>query len=140
MNRNTKNLLILGFTILTCLSFKTFKMSQRAAGDGKSYRFYENKSYQVLDTVSFYLYSRYQNTDKPKGEGMIKKWAYFFSKDALTPIELLTIDNLRKVFPDNHSFYYEIDAHFRNDQELMGFDNYLKCYKIKYLYNLSINK
>jgi hypothetical protein len=138
MKKKITTVAVLSAVMLISLSFKSHMDYHQQNGDIKNYRVYENKSYQILDTVAFYLYSRYQNTDKPKGEALIKKWAYFFSRDAGSPIELLTVDNLMRAFPNNHPFHYAIEAHFRNDQELIGYDNYLKCYKLKYLYNRSL--
>jgi hypothetical protein len=138
MKKKLTTVAVLSTIMLISLSFKSHKDDHQQNGDIKNYRIYENKSYQILDTVAFYLYARYQNRDKPKGEGLVKEWAYFFSRDAGSPVEPLTADNLKGAFPENHPFHYAIDAHFRNDQELIGYDNYLKCYKLKYLYNWSL--
>ena len=138
MKKKITTVAVLSAIMLISLSFKSNKVYHQQNGDNKIYRMYENKSYQILDTTAFYLYYRYGNMDKPKGEALIKKAEYFFSRDAGSPIELLTADNLKRAFPENHPFHYAIDAHFRNDQELIGYDNYLKCYKLKYLYNRSL--
>ncbi|HEV3222778.1 MAG TPA: hypothetical protein VGZ90_07865 [Puia sp.] len=106
--------------------------------DSKIYRFFGKGEYQILDTSDFYIYYRYEQVEKVKGKGLVKTDEYFFSKNAESPIQLLTIENLKKAFPDNLPFHYAIDAHFRNDQELIAYDSYFKGYKLKYLYNQSL--
>jgi hypothetical protein len=138
MKKKIMPLFFMAAMMLLSVAFKTADTKGVQQKDGKYYRSYENKAYEILDTASFYLYYRYQYKDKPKGEGMIKTGVYFFSKDAAGPIELLTLANLKKAYPDNHAFHYAMDAQFRNDQELAAYDPYAKCYKIKYVYSQSL--
>jgi|SRR5450432_1387891 hypothetical protein len=134
MKRKITTLSVLTVLTLIFVSFKTHNANRNQAIVKKNYRVYDNKSYQILDTAAFYLYDRYGNEDKPKGEGLIKKTEYYFSRDAASPIELLTKDNLKGTFRDNLPFHYAIDAEFRNDQELIAYDTYCRCYKLKYIY------
>jgi hypothetical protein len=106
--------------------------------DGKIYRLYGKGEYQVLDTAYFCLYYRYEQVEKLKGKSLEKTDEYFFSRNAESPIQLLTAENLKKTFPDNLAFHYAIDAHFRSDQDLIAYDPYYKGYKLKYLYNQSL--
>ena len=64
---------------------------------------------------------------------------YYFSKDSNSDIRLLTIENLKRAYPENHRFHYDIDAHFRFDRELMEYDPYTQMYKLKYLYMRSLH-
>ena len=93
---------------------------------------------RVLDTAYFYLYYRYEQVEKLKGKSLIKTDEYFFSKNSESPIQLLTVENLKRAFPDNLPFNYAIDALFRNDQDLIAYDPYYKGYKLKYLYTQSL--
>jgi hypothetical protein len=102
-----------------------------------SYRFFHAASYRILDTAGFYLYYRYEQEEHLKGKELVKKDNYFFSKNALAPIEPLTIENLKNVFPGDHRFHYLLDQQFRRDDELMAYDSYGKMYKVKYVYRLS---
>jgi hypothetical protein len=106
--------------------------------DGKMYRFFGNGEYQILDTAYFYLYYRYEQVEKLKGKSLVKTDEYFFSRNAESPIQLLTAENLKRAFPDNLSFHYAIDAEFKRDQDLIGYDTYYKGYKLKYIYNQSL--
>jgi hypothetical protein len=101
----------------------------------KNYRFYQLSSYQILDTAGFFIYYQYQQEEINKGKEPVKKDEYFFSTTSNGPIKLLTIDNLKNAFPGNAKFHYALDETFRSDKELIAYDNFRSCYKIKYLYN-----
>jgi hypothetical protein len=116
----------------------SFTRSDIQSGPKAGIRIFEKNAYQILDTADFFIYYRYEQVEKIKGKALLKTDEYFFSKDGGSDILLLTIENLKKAYPDNHAFHYALDAHFRNDQELITYDTYGKCYKIKYLYNRSL--
>ena len=119
-------------------SFDKYKTYGYQNCDNEIYRFFGKDAYQILDTAEFYLYYRYRQVEKVKGKGLVKTDEYYFSKDAGSPIQLLTAENLKRTFPDNHAFHYAIDSHFRTDQELIAYDSYSKCYKLKFLYKQSL--
>jgi hypothetical protein len=104
----------------------------------KTYRFYNGEAYLLIDTAGFYMYYQYRVEENINGKGLIKKDEYFFSKNADGNLQLLTIDNLKNAFPDNHNFHYALDANFRSDKDLTAYDSFQKNYKIKYLYNQSV--
>jgi hypothetical protein len=114
------------------------EISSVQSGTKGNYRIFQNSSYKIVDTAGFYLYYRYVQYEQTKGKGLIKKDEYFFSKDSNSDIQLLTIENLKKAYPENHRFHYDIDAHFWSDRELMEYDPYTKMYKLKYLYMQSL--
>jgi len=119
-------------------SFDKYKTYGYQNCDNEIYRFFGKDAYQIIDTTEFYLYYRYQQVEKVKGKGLVKTDEYFFSKDGGSPIQMLTAENLKRAFPDNHPFHYAIDSHFRTDQELISYDSFSGCYKLKYLYNQSL--
>jgi hypothetical protein len=102
------------------------------------YRNSEKGKYQILDTTYFYLYYRYEQVEKVRGKSLVKTDEYFFSRNAESPIQLLTAENLKRAFPDNLPFHYAIDAEFKRDQDLIAYDPYYKGYKLKYIYNQSL--
>jgi hypothetical protein len=118
--------------------FDKYKTYGYRSCDNKTFRFFGKDEYQILDTADFFLYYSYRQVEKVKGKGLVKTDEYFFSRYAGSPIQLLTIENLKRAFPDNLAFHYAIDAHFRNDQELIAYDSYSRSYKLKYLYNQSL--
>jgi hypothetical protein len=100
--------------------------------DGKrNFRFYEDQTYEILDTAGFYLYAK---SALPKEKGSIVKTQYFFSKSGSDSILPLTIENLKAAFPDKTAFRYALDAQFGHDSRLLEYDNELKTYKLKQLY------
>lgn len=129
-----KGLMATGILLIAFSFTQPGMQSDRKAG----IRIFEKNAYQILDTSYFFLYYRYEQVEKIKGKALLKTDEYFFSKDGGSDILLLTVENLKKAYPDNHAFHYALDAHFRNDQELIAYDTYSKCYKIKYLYNRSL--
>jgi len=103
-----------------------------------NYRIFHKSSYRIVDTAGFYLYYRYVQNEHTRGKGLIKTDEYYFSTDSAADIQLLTIENLKRAYPENHRFHYDIDAHFRSDRELMAYDPFTKMYKLKYLYMQSL--
>ena len=120
--------------MITGLSCKTTADMHDHAIENKKYRVYENNNYQIIDTSVFITYYRYMNSDKPKGAAFIKEGKYFFSQHAASPIQLLTSENLKNTFPENLPFHYALDAQFKSNQDLMAYDSYCGCYKLKYVY------
>ena len=108
-------------------------------GTKGNYRIFHKSSYRVVDTAGFYLYYRYIQFEQIPGKGLIKMDEYYFSKDSNSDIQLLTIENVKRAYPENHRFHYDIDAHFRSDRELMEYDPYTQMYKLKYLYMRSLH-
>jgi hypothetical protein len=102
----------------------------------KSYRFYKNEAYELIDTVGFYIYYHYRSATVNQGKGLVKMDEYFFSDHPDTEIKLLTIGNLKNAFPTRQDFHYALDSHFRSDKELIAYDSFNKEYKIKHLFNL----
>jgi hypothetical protein len=135
-------LLLIGLCTMTAFKpvsrYDISVMSTAQNGTNNNYRIYDKSSYRIVDTAGFYLYYRYIQFEQNRGKGLIKKDEYYFSKDGGSDIQLLTIENLKKAYPENHRFHYDIDAHFRSDRELMAYDSFSKSYKLKYLYMQSL--
>jgi hypothetical protein len=104
----------------------------------ENFRFDYKTPYQIIDTTGFFIYYRSVQAEPVKGKGLVKTDAYFFSTKADNTIQPLTMDNLKKAFPGNHSFQYALDDHFRNDKDLAAYDTFQKTYKVKYLYGQSL--
>lgn len=58
---------------------------------------------------------------------------YYFSKDALSPTQSLTIKNVKKAFPDNHAFHMKLDEMFKYNTELAAYDDFHKVYKLNWI-------
>ena len=74
-----------------------------------------------------------------KGKGLVKTDEYFFSVHSDSDLKPLTIVELKNAFPTNQNFHYALDSYFRSDRELIAYDSFNKEYKVKHLFNQSIN-
>lgn len=104
--------------------------------DNQDYRIIGNNAYKVLDAAHFPIYSRVVETSK--GKGRISETKYYFSAGAGSELQPLTIVNLKRAFPDNNKFHELLDLQFRNDQELVWYDDFSKVYKVKSIYTQAI--
>lgn len=78
--------------------FYILKVELFGYSDGKNtYRFFGNKTYQILDTAGFYLYAK-SAFSREKGSAV--QLQYFFSVTGSDAILPLTISNLRAAFPN----------------------------------------
>ena len=59
---------------------------------------------------------------------------YFFVTKASDVLQPLTKTNLKKAFPENHTFHDGLDANFKEDKELASYDDFHKMYKINWIY------
>ena len=100
------------------------------------YRFQDNKSYLIIDTAGFYLYSHDKLTQQAKGAKPVT--TIYFSTKADKGILLLTQENIDKAFAMNYKFKNRVQAEFENDNDLTEYDNSLNQYKIKELYTESV--
>ena len=106
----------------------------RECGD-KNYRFIKNRHYIIVNPKEPILI--YQEVIHPvaKNPG---KTIFHFSKDAESEIELLTLQNLKAAFPDNHKFHDALDAEISSDLKLADYDTYHKMFKINHIYQTSL--
>jgi hypothetical protein len=58
---------------------------------------------------------------------------YYFSVGASNVMQSLTIAHLQAAFPDNHKFHKQLDAQFKRDKEICGFDNDQKKFMVNKL-------
>jgi hypothetical protein len=97
--------------------------------DGSIVRIYDNSEYPLINPNEKILI--YKVVSRGTGRGNPSATTrYYFSKDAKSRIEKLTIDNIKAAFPDNHKFHDLIDMEFHSDNELSTYDNFHKIMKI----------
>lgn len=103
---------------------------------GSDYRFFNNKTFQVIDTAEFCLYS----TDKLLLQGKDPKptKVYYFSKKTTGEILPLTPENIARVFADNAKFRYMVEVAYKSAIKLDAYDDLSHQYKIKELYTASL--
>ncbi len=101
------------------------------ACDGRDYRFASNLEYQILEAKELYVYSREVAVSHGRGIHTIR--GYFFSAGPDGPVLALTLENLKKAFPDNQRFHDALDAAFGARQKLSGYDESQKMFKVNQL-------
>lgn len=99
---------------------------------GTSYRFVDEKVYQILNPYEpIVLYRYFVYTRDAKVE-------YFFSHGNHTVVQELTNANLKKAFPDNPKFHELLDLTFETNWDLVRYDNRRKAYKLLIVYAQSL--
>lgn len=102
-------------------------------GNGRIVRIYKDGCYPILNPGEQIPLYGVMDAPVNKGEPITRK--YYFSKDAGSDIQDLTLDNLRAAFPDNKAFQKALEIQLRTDGELSAYDNVYKIYKVNEIYN-----
>ncbi|MDE3144192.1 MAG: hypothetical protein KGL19_08565 [Bacteroidota bacterium] len=105
--------------------------------NNEDYRFYKNELYQIITTQPWFVYKHYASTSVQGGKGNIKKEFYYFSIAGTDELIPLTVENLKKSFPDNLKFHDLLDL-IKNDDDLVSYDSYRNELKVEYLYQKSL--
>ncbi len=72
-----------------------------------------------------YIYAREVYVSHGRGRHTVR--GYFFSAGAEGPVLTLTLENLKKTFPDNQRFHDALDAAFGARQSSRNMTNLRKC-------------
>lgn len=102
----------------------------------QSFRFFNEKSYRIVDTTSFVMYAREENI--VRGKEKTRETKYYFSKNAESRIVPLTIRNLKMAYP-NRDFHDMLDVHFRSNKELIRYDAFHNEYKLKRIFTRTVS-
>jgi hypothetical protein len=104
--------------------------------NNQNFRFFNEKSYRIVDTTSFVVYAREENI--VNGKEKRRETRYYFSKNAESRILPLTIRNLKFAYP-NRDFHDLLDVHFRSNKELMRYDAFNNEYKLKRIFSKTLS-
>ena len=103
---------------------------------GKIYLSRDFVSYDFIEKGVIWIYSKEQTVQLGKGVKREKKYYYSISgKDKIIP---LTIHNLKKSFPGKDVFHNFLDAQFRNDADLVSYNEIEKKYRVNHLLETTI--
>jgi hypothetical protein len=100
----------------------------------------KEKGYTVLNpSASIVIYQFKHWSHSPKEA---EKYApkYFFTSSSSDILQPLTKTNLKSAYPTNHAFHDALDENFREDKELILYDDFHKMYKIDHLLEMSTKK
>lgn len=96
---------------------------------GADVRFVGASNYQVVRAPPLFLYQRSIQVSAGKG-GLRRLVSYGFSTSASDSMRPLTMNALKRAYPERHAFHDLIDLAFRSDEELMRFDDFHQEYRI----------
>jgi len=97
--------------------------------DGTDVRFVGASNYQVVRAPPVFLYQRSIQVSAGKG-GVRRLVSYGFSTSASDSMRPLTMNALKRAYPERHAFHDLIDLAFRSDEELMRFDDFHQEYRV----------
>lgn len=104
--------------------------------EGISFRFFKKQVYQIINQGEhILLYKTEIKTGSIKEQKTIIH--YFFSNGSSGEIFELTIPNLELCFKENIAFTEFLEVHFKNDDDLIEYDDKHKMYKLNRLLKLS---
>jgi hypothetical protein len=106
--------------------------SPLTAADERSVRVVGTDRYQIVEARTLYIYT----LDTFVRKGAAEK-AYFFSVGPNGDVTPLTILNLKKAFPVNHTFHDFLDMSFKHDSDLTRYDEFHKMFKVNRLLDAS---
>lgn len=100
----------------------------------------KEKGYTVLNPGEPITIYKYQHpSHSPKEE---EKYApkYYFTTSNSNVLQELTKTNLKKAFPNEHPFHDALDAQFKEDKELIAYDDFHKMYKVVHIYASTVKQ
>ena len=102
---------------------------------GFNYIIIHNIHYRVLEDDALIMYSLNYDTDanfRDFQRGMVSK--FYFSKNLSSPVELLNLDNLKKVFKDNITFIQNVENYLKTPHPCLHcYDAHDKTYIVNEL-------
>jgi hypothetical protein len=96
--------------------------------DGHDYRFVANRGLRILEANQLYIYAEQHPISSGKGFRTVH--SYYFSVGARGAVQSLTLDNLKRAFPDNDKFHDTLDQVFGGGQNLAQYDEFRNTFKV----------
>ena len=100
--------------------------------DGRDYRFVANRGLRILEANRLYIYAA--QTPVTSGKGFRTVTDYYFSAGPTGAVQSLTLDNLKRAFPDNVKFHDTLDQMFGAGQNVAQYDEYRNTFKVNRLF------
>ncbi|MBL7889055.1 MAG: hypothetical protein JNL24_05855 [Bacteroidia bacterium] len=100
--------------------------------DGSVVRIFKNSEFLMINAGETILLYKVEKGSGMKNDPVVTN--YYFSKDAESEIQKLTINNLKSAVPFNHKFHDLLDMEFHNDNELIKYDSFHKITRINKIY------
>ena len=90
----------------------------------------KEKGYNVINPGEPIIIYKYQHLSHSPKEAEKYAPKYFFTTNSSDILQELTRMNLKKAFPNDHAFHDALDAQFKEDKELISYDEFHKMYKV----------
>lgn len=103
---------------------------------GKIVRTSNFTPYTYVEKGPLWVYFKDMNISQSKGIKRERK--YYYSVSGQSEIMPLTINNLKRSFPDNHLFHDLLDAQFSNNSELSLYDGLEGKFKVNHLLETTV--
>jgi len=116
-------------------TFKKDSVYGYRSKDGIDYRIVEGKLFPIINPAESILIYKWQESAGMKGQTPTFK--YYFSKDHHSPLYILSLNNLEKVFASNKKFLKILEMYFGDHSNLLEYDSVHAIYKINRLLKLS---
>ena len=94
-------------------------------------RFQDKQHFYLAEKGSVWIFYRKEQVPQAKSTTTVKR--YFFSVKGDGNLILLSKENLKNAFPDNHKFHDMLDAQFKDDNDIGQFDDFHKMFKVNHL-------
>ena len=105
--------------------------------EGKIVRIYKDGCYTLLNPDE--NIQLYEVTQNPVSKGHCATKKYYFSRDARSDIQELSMDNLKAAFTDKRSFVDALNNQVGTDSELLAYDGFYKIYRLNRIYKANNN-
>ena len=92
-----------------------------------------SKAYTVLNAGSDIVIYKYQHRQHSPKEAEKYAPKYYFTTASSDVLQPLTLTNLKNAYPNNHAFHDALDANFKEDKDLISYDEFHKIYKVNRL-------
>jgi len=89
--------------------------------------------YTILNPGQEITLYKYQHASHSPKDAEKYAPKYYFVTKASDVLQNLTKENLKKAFPNNHAFHDALDANFKEDKDIIVYDNFHKMYKLNSL-------
>ena len=104
--------------------------------DNKTYRFYRNDVYQIIETAGIIIYVQAERIPQSKGTWVKKN--FYFSTTVSSEIFPLTLCNLKNAYRNNEKFIDMLDQFFR-DGNVTAYDATHNTYKVSYVFSKTLS-
>lgn len=100
----------------------------------------KEKGYTVLNAGEPITIYKYQHPSHSPKEAEKYAPKYFFTTSSPNVLQELTKANLKKTFLNDQAFHDALDAQFKEDKELIAYDDFHKMYKINRIYTATVKQ